>query len=197
MGDFESEECRKFYDDLVAKLNLDCPPPRSISRLVDKLCGHFIEDRITHPAFITEHPQIMSPLAKHHRSKPGLTERFELFVNGKEICNAYTELNDPVKQLACFQRAAKAAAEGDEEMQGKIDYDFVTALEYGLPPTSGWGCGIDRLTMFLADHNNIKEVILFPAMKPQDVAQPTKQPEPAAPSEKKDSAPKAEPKKDA
>merc|ERR1719329_867014 len=110
----------------------------------------------------------MSPLAKHHRSKPGLTERFELFVNGKEICNAYTELNDPVKQLACFERAARAAADGDEEMQGKIDHAFVEALEYGLPPTSGWGCGIDRLTMFLADHNNIKEVILFPAMKPQD-----------------------------
>jgi len=78
------------------------------------------------------------------------------------------ELNDPVKQLQCFERAARAAADGDEEMQGKIDYSFVEALEYGLPPTSGWGAGIDRLTMFLADHNNIKEVILFPAMKPQD-----------------------------
>jgi len=195
--DFESEECRQFYDDLVSKLELDCPPPRSIARLVDKLCGHFIEDKITNPAFITEHPQVMSPLAKHHRSKPGLTERFELFVNGKEICNAYTELNDPVKQLACFQRAAKAAAEGDEEMQGKIDYDFVTALEYGLPPTSGWGCGIDRLTMFLADHNNIKEVILFPAMKPQDApAQESKKDEVAAKNQaepKEEAAPKKQP----
>jgi len=89
--DFESEETRKFYDELVASLDLVCPAPRSIARLVDKLCGHFIEDKINNPAFVTEHPQIMSPLAKHHRSKPGLTERFELFVNGKEICNAYTE----------------------------------------------------------------------------------------------------------
>jgi len=166
--DFDAEETRGFYDKAVENLGLDCPAPRSIARLVDKLCGHFIEDKIRNPAFITEHPQVMSPLAKHHRSKAGLTERFELFVNGKEICNAYTELNDPVKQLACFERAARAAAEGDEEMQGKIDYAFVEALEFGLPPTSGWGCGIDRLTMFLADHNNIKEVILFPAMKPQD-----------------------------
>merc|ERR1712048_1244122 len=176
--DFESEETRAFLDELCVKHGLEMPPPRSAARLIDKLCGHFIEDKIVHPAFITEHPQIMSPLAKHHRSKPGVTERFECFVNGKEICNAYTELNDPQRQLACFQRAAKAAADGDEEMQGKIDHDFVTALEHGLPPTSGWGCGIDRLTMFLANKNNIKEVILFPAMKPQDVAQPTKQPEP-------------------
>jgi len=164
--DFESEEARAQLDGIVAKLELDCPPPRSCARLLDKLCGHFIEDRIIHPSFITEHPQIMSPLAKWHRDKPGLTERFEMFVNTKEICNAYTELNDPVKQLACFSNQAKGKADGDDECQD-IDYDFVTALEHGLPPTGGWGCGIDRLTMFLADHNNIKEVILFPAMKPQ------------------------------
>jgi lysyl-tRNA synthetase class 2 len=194
--DFETEECRQFYDDLVAKHNLDCPPPRSIARLVDKLCGHFIEDEITtKPAFVTEHPQIMSPLAKHHRNKPGLTERFELFLMGRELCNAYTELNDPLRQLECFQRAARAAAEGDEEMQGKIDYDFVTALEHGLPPTSGWGCGIDRLTMFLSDNNNIKEVILFPAMKPIADLPPCAQPTSAASGEK--GAPKAEPKEDA
>merc|ERR1712048_645679 len=105
--------------------------------------------------------------------------------------------NDPARQFACFERVAKGAADGDEEMQGKIDYDFVTALEHGLPPTSGWGCGIDRLTMFLSDNNNIKEVILFPAMKPIADLPPCAQPAPAAPSEKKDSAPKAEPKKDA
>jgi lysyl-tRNA synthetase class 2 len=197
--DFETEECRQFYDDLVTKHNLDCPPPRSIARLVDKLCGHFIEDGITtKPAFITEHPQVMSPLAKHHRKKEGLTERFELFLMGRELCNAYTELNDPLRQLECFERAARAAADGDEEMQGKIDYDFVTALEHGLPPTSGWGCGIDRLTMFLSDNNNIKEVILFPAMKPNADLPPCAGGTISAPAETKEKpAPKAAPKPEA
>mmetsp|Transcript_11436 Transcript_11436/g.25206 ORF Transcript_11436/g.25206 Transcript_11436/m.25206 type:complete len:556 (+) Transcript_11436:97-1764(+) len=162
---FETEPARKQLDDLVAKLNLDCPPPRSSARLLDKLCGHFIEDRIVHPTFITEHPQVMSPLAKWHRSKPGLTERFEMFVNTKELCNAYTELNDPERQMACFMGQAAAKEAGDDEAQG-VDTDFVTALEHGLPPTGGWGCGIDRLTMFLSDKNSIREVILFPAMKP-------------------------------
>lgn len=164
--DFSDPATIKALDDLVAKLQLDCPPPRSAARLLDKLCGHFIEDHIRHPTFITEHPQVMSPLAKWHRSKEGLTERFELFVNTKEICNAYTELNDPEKQLAAFMGQAKAKEAGDDEAQG-VDQDFVTALEHGLPPTGGWGCGVDRLTMFLSDKNNIKEVILFPAMKPQ------------------------------
>lgn len=163
---FEDAATVKMLDDLVAKLNLDCPPPRSAARLLDKLCGHYIEDHIVHPTFITEQPQIMSPLAKWHRSKEGLTERFEMFVNGKELCNAYTELNDPKRQLACFMNQAKAKDEGDDEAQG-VDHDFVTALEHGLPPTGGWGAGIDRLTMFLSDKNNIKEVILFPHMKPQ------------------------------
>jgi len=160
------EECRKKFDDHVATLGLDCPPPRSTARLIDKLAGHYIEDFCINPTFITEQPQIMSPLAKWHRSKEAVTERFEMFVCGKEICNAYTELNDPVKQLACFTNQASAKADGDDECQD-VDHDFVTALEHGLPPTGGWGCGIDRLTMFLSDKNNIKEVILFPAMKPQ------------------------------
>merc|ERR1719456_100488 len=108
----------------------------------------------------------MSPLAKWHRNKKGLTGRFELFVNTKEICNAYTELNDPVRQRNCFLGQMKAKAEGDDEAQG-YDEGFCTALEYGLPPTAGWGMGIDRMTMFLADHNSIREVILFPAMKPK------------------------------
>jgi len=162
---FETEEARQQLDDLCVKLELDCPAPRSSARMLDKLCGHFVEDHIVHPTFITEHPQIMSPLAKWHRSKEGVTERFEMFVNTKEICNAYTELNDPVRQMACFQGQADAKDAGDEEAQG-VDTDFVTALEYGLPPTGGWGCGIDRLTMFLSDKNSIRDVILFPAMKP-------------------------------
>jgi len=166
--EFESEASRAELDRLCVKFEVDCKAPRSHARLLDKLCGHFIEDRITtKPAFITEHPQVMSPLAKWHRSKPGVTERFELFVHGKEVCNAYTELNDPIRQRACFEGQAKAAKDGDDEAMG-IDEGFVTALEYGLPPTGGWGLGVDRMTMFLTDSNNIKEVILFPAMKPED-----------------------------
>lgn len=164
--DFTDPKVIKDLDDLVAKLDIECPAPRSAARLLDKLCGHYIEDNIVHPTFITDQPQIMSPLAKWHREKEAMTERFEMFVLGKEICNAYTELNDPEKQLACFMGQADAKEAGDEEAQG-VDHDFVTALEHGLPPTGGWGCGIDRLTMFLTDNNSIKEVILFPAMKPQ------------------------------
>mmetsp|Transcript_91451 Transcript_91451/g.295838 ORF Transcript_91451/g.295838 Transcript_91451/m.295838 type:complete len:570 (+) Transcript_91451:3-1712(+) len=163
--DFSSDATVKQLDELVAKLELECPPPRSAARLLDKLCGHYIEDHIVNPAFITEHPQIMSPLAKWHRNKEGLTERFECFVNTKEICNAYTELNDPERQLECFMGQKKAAEAGDDEAQG-VDTGFVEALEHGLPPTGGWGCGVDRLTMFLSDKNSIREVILFPAMKP-------------------------------
>eukprot|EP00434_Breviolum_minutum_P036789 symbB.v1.2.032612.t1/scaffold3934.1/size47971/2 len=151
---FEDESAREVLDDLVKSLRLDCPAPRTAPRLLDKLCGHFLEDNIVNPTFITEHPQ------------EGLTERFELFVMGKELCNAYTELNDPERQLACFQEQAVAKSQGDEEAQN-VDQGFVTALEHGLPPTGGCGCGIDRLVMLLADKNNIKEVILFPAMKPQ------------------------------
>jgi len=164
--DFFSEEAREILDGLVKREGLECARPRTAARLLDKLCGHFIEDKIVNPTFIVDHPQVMSPLAKWHRSKEGLTERFELFVNGKELCNAYTELNDPQRQLVAFEQQAQAKADGDDEAHA-VDYDFVTALEHGLPPTGGWGCGLDRLTMLLADKHNIKEVILFPAMKPQ------------------------------
>ena len=109
----------------------------------------------------------MSPLAKWHRSEEGLTERFELFANKHEVINAYTELNDPKVQLECFQKQAAAKDDGDDEAQS-VDEAFVQALEYGLPPTAGWGMGIDRLTMLMTDTNNIKEVLLFPAMKPNE-----------------------------
>nr|XP_027186540.1 lysine--tRNA ligase-like [Cicer arietinum] len=113
------------------------------------------------------HPGIMSPLAKYHRSKPGLTECFELFLNKRELCNAYTELNDPVVQRERFANQLKDRQSGDDEAMA-LDETFCTALEYGLPPTGGCGLGIDRLTMLLTDSQNIKEVLLFPAMKPQD-----------------------------
>ncbi|KAF7148744.1 hypothetical protein RHSIM_Rhsim03G0265300 [Rhododendron simsii] len=159
------------------------------------LVGHFLEETCVNPTFIINHPEIMSPLAKWHRAKPGLTERFELFVNKHELCNAYTELNDPVVQRERFADQLKDRQSGDDEAM-VLDETFCTSLEYGLPPTGGWGLGIDRLTMILTDSQNIKvcavdlfvcvwgfltslsndesfclgkqEVLLFPAMKPQD-----------------------------
>ncbi|KRY73559.1 Lysine--tRNA ligase, partial [Trichinella pseudospiralis] len=173
------EENRRFFDDLCLKHEVECPPPRTTARLLDKLVGEFIEIDCITPTFIIDHPQIMSP----HRTIPGLTERFELFVMTRELCNAYTELNDPVVQRERFEEQAKAwtgelsltdyailctnKAAGDEEAQ-PIDEMFCNALEHGLPPTAGWGMGIDRLTMLLTDQNNIKEVLLFPAMKPDE-----------------------------
>ncbi|KAG2469778.1 SYK ligase, partial [Polypterus senegalus] len=153
---FDSDETRKFFDDLCAQKGVECPMPRTTSRLLDKLVGEFLEVTCISPTFICDHPQIMSPLAKWHRSQKGLTERFELFVMKKEICNAYTELNDPIRQRELFEQQAKAKAEGDDEAMF-IDENFCTALEYGLPPTAGWGMGIDRLAMFFTDSNNIKE----------------------------------------
>ncbi|KAM4017919.1 lysine--tRNA ligase isoform 1-T1 [Anomaloglossus baeobatrachus] len=164
---FDTEETRKFLDDVCVEIGVECPPPRTTARLLDKLVGDYLEVTCINPTYIIDHPQIMSPLAKWHRSEKGLTERFELFVMKKEICNAYTELNDPVRQRELFEDQAKAKAAGDDEAMF-IDDNFCTALEYGLPPTAGWGMGIDRLTMFLTDSNNIKEVLLFPAMKPED-----------------------------
>jgi len=163
-GDFYSEQTRLYLLKKLEEFGLACSPPHTTARLLDKLVGEFIEPTCINPTFITEHPQIMSPLAKWHRSKPGLTERFELFVNTKEICNAYTELNDPKVQRSCFAAQAKDKEMGDDEAQ-LVDEVFCSSLEYGLPPTAGWGMGIDRMAMFLSDNNNIKEVLLFPAMK--------------------------------
>ncbi|CAM9537942.1 unnamed protein product [Pylaiella littoralis] len=152
---------------LLTEHGLECAPPLTTARLLDKLVGDFLEDKCVNPTFITDHPEIMSPLAKYHRTRPGLTERFELFVCGRELCNAYTELNNPVVQRQRFLDQSKASVAGDDEAQVH-DEEFCTAMEYGLPPTAGWGVGVDRLTMFLSDKNNIKEVLLFPAMKPDE-----------------------------
>jgi len=157
------EECRRFLQKECASRNLECHPPTT-ARLLDKLVGDLIEPKLTKPSFISDHPQIMSPLAKYHRDQPELTERFELFVCGKEVCNAYTELNNPFKQRETFLAQMNDKKEGDDEAQ-EYDEDFCKALEYGLPPTGGWGMGIDRVTMFFTNCSSIKEVILFPAMK--------------------------------
>lgn len=162
-----TEESRQFFDDLCKKHNVECKAPRSTARLIDKLVGEFLESQCVSPGYIIDTPQIMSPLAKWHRTEKGLSERFELFVNKHELVNAYTELNDPKVQLEFFQQQAQAKKDGDDEAQF-VDEDFVRALEYGLPPTAGWGIGLDRLTMLLTDTCNIKEVLLFPAMKPED-----------------------------
>ncbi|GJN91394.1 hypothetical protein Rhopal_004415-T1 [Rhodotorula paludigena] len=166
-------ETNQFLRDLCVKHNVECSEPRTNARLLDKLVGEFIENQCISPSFIVGHPQIMSPLAKHHRSIPGLCERFEAFVATREICNAYTELNDPFIQRANFEEQMRQKAEGDEEAQG-YDETFVNALEHALPPTGGFGLGIDRLVMFLADRTNIKEVLLFPANKPLDDAREVK-----------------------
>lgn len=165
-NDLNTPEANKILSDLCAKFELECAPPRTTARLLDKLVGHFLEETCINPTFICEHPVIMSPLAKWHRSTPGLTERFEMFIMKTEVVNAYTELNDPIVQRERFQSQAQDKAAGDDEAQ-LIDENFCTALEYGLPPTGGWGMGIDRFIMLLTDTNNIKEVLCFPAMKPE------------------------------
>ncbi|KAL7020825.1 hypothetical protein ACKWTF_011654 [Chironomus riparius] len=163
--ELHTKETNDFFNQLCIKHQVECPSPRTTARLLDKLVGEFLEEDCINPTFITDHPQLMSPLAKYHRTEPGLTERFELFVMKKEVCNAYTELNDPFVQRERFTQQASDKAAGDDEAQ-LVDENFCMSLEYGLPPTGGWGLGIDRLTMFLTDNNNIKEVLLFPAMKP-------------------------------
>jgi len=166
MTQANTPEMEKFLDDLCRKHNVECKAPRTTARMLDKLVGEFLEVHCINPTFIIDHPQIMSPLAKCHRDIPGLTERFEVFVATKEVCNSYTELNDPLDQRERFAQQALDKDAGDDEAQ-ILDESFCQALEYGLPPTGGWGVGIDRLTMFMTDAANIKEVLLFPAMKPE------------------------------
>ena len=161
----ETDEANKFLSDLCVQHKVDCSAPRTTARLLDKLVGEFIESQCINPSFIIGHPKIMSPLAKRDRKHSSLTERFEVFVATKEIANAYTEQNDPFSQADAFKEQMKQKAEGDDEAQD-IDETFINALEHGLPPTGGWGCGIDRLVMMLTDSANIKEVLLFPANRP-------------------------------
>jgi len=135
-------------------------------KIIDAIFGDRCEHHLVQPTFITDYPVAMSPLCKRHRDDDRLTERFELFINGKEIANAYSELNDPVEQLERFEEQLKLSAKGDDEAMF-IDLDFVRALEYGMPPTSGMGIGMDRLTMLLTDQSSIQEVLFFPQMRPE------------------------------
>jgi lysyl-tRNA synthetase, class II len=136
------------------------------AKLIDEIFGEKVEAHLIQPTFLIDYPEEMSPLTKKHRSKPGLVERFELFVNGKEVGNAYSELNDPIDQRSRFEDQLALAARGDEEAMA-LDEDFVRALEYGMPPTAGIGLGIDRLTMMFTGQTSIQEVLFFPQMRPE------------------------------
>lgn len=155
------EEVRKLCD----KLEVAHSPEMGKGKLIDSIFGEKCEHTYIQPTFIIDYPVETSPLTKMHRSKPGLVERFELMINGKEIANAYSELNDPVDQLERFQDQLRLSEKGDDEAMF-IDLDFVKALEYGMPPTSGMGIGIDRLTMLLTNQPSIQDVLLFPQMRP-------------------------------
>lgn len=135
-------------------------------KIIDEIFGEKCEGLYIQPTFITDYPVEMSPLTKRHRSKPELTERFELMVNGKELCNAYSELNDPIDQYERFVEQMRLGQKGDDEAM-VIDADFVRALEYGMPPTSGMGIGMDRLVMLMTGQTAIQEVLLFPQMRPE------------------------------
>ncbi|MBR5249879.1 MAG: lysine--tRNA ligase [Bacteroidales bacterium] len=147
-------------------LHIETDPSMGVGKLIDEIFGEYCEKHLIQPTFITDYPVETSPLTKRHRENPNLTERFELFVNGKELCNAYSELNDPIDQLERFKEQVKLKDKGDDEAMF-IDMDFVRALEYGMPPTSGMGIGIDRLAMLMTNSASIQDVLLFPQMRPE------------------------------
>ncbi|HNW49701.1 MAG TPA: lysine--tRNA ligase [Prolixibacteraceae bacterium] len=155
--------------DVCKKLNIEVDERMGKGKLIDEIFGEKCEGNYIQPTFITDYPTEMSPLCKKHRNNPELTERFELMVNGKELCNAYSELNDPIDQLDRFQEQLLLSEKGDDEAMF-IDMDFVRALEYGMPPTSGMGIGIDRLVMLMTNNQSIQDVLFFPQMKPEKIA---------------------------
>jgi lysyl-tRNA synthetase class 2 len=162
LNDKNEEEIRE----ICIKLGINADPSMGKGKMIDEIFGERCEHFYIQPTFITDYPVEMSPLCKKHRDNSELTERFELFVNGKELANAYTELNDPIDQKARFEEQLRLSEKGDDEAMF-IDHDFIRALEFGMPPTSGMGIGIDRLVMFLTNNDSIQEVLLFPQMRPE------------------------------
>ncbi|MFN8348296.1 MAG: lysine--tRNA ligase [Spirosomataceae bacterium] len=159
----------KSEQELIAQCSewgIETDTTMGVAKLIDEIFGAKVEDNLIQPTFIIDYPVEMSPLTKKHRSKPGLVERFELFINGKEVANAYSELNDPIDQRERFEEQLRLAERGDEEAMA-MDEDFIRSLEYGMPTTSGIGIGIDRLTMMLTDQTSIQEVLFFPQMRPE------------------------------
>ncbi|WP_422861638.1 lysine--tRNA ligase [Flagellimonas sp. W118] len=155
--------------EVAQKLGLDVDETMGVGKLIDEIFGEKCEHNYIQPTFITDYPKEMSPLTKEHRDNPALTERFELMVNGKELANAYSELNDPIDQRERFEEQLKLSEKGDDEAMF-IDQDFLRALEYGMPPTSGIGIGIDRLVMLMTNNSSIQEVLFFPQMRPEKKA---------------------------
>ena len=148
------------------KLNVEIDDSMGKGKLIDEIFGEHCEPKLIQPTFITDYPVEMSPLAKKHRDKEGLVERFEAICNGKEICNAFSELNDPIDQRQRFEGQLELGKRGDDEAM-MLDEDFLRALEYGMPPTAGLGVGIDRLSMIMTNSNSIQDVLFFPQMKPE------------------------------
>lgn len=152
--------------DVCRKLHIEVDDTMGVGKLVDEIFSEKCEKLYVQPTFITDHPVEMSPLTKRHRSKPGLVERFELMINGKELANAYSELNDPIDQRERFEDQVTLKDRGDDEAMF-IDHDFLRALEFGMPPTAGIGIGIDRMAMLMTNQSSIQEVLFFPQMRPE------------------------------
>ena len=163
--DISNMQEKELFETAIS-LGIEVDKTMGIGKLIDEIFGEKCEHHYIQPTFITDYPKEMSPLTKEHRDNPKLTERFEFFVNGKELANAYSELNDPIDQLSRFEDQLKLSEKGDDEAMF-IDNDFIRALEYGMPPTSGIGIGIDRLVMLFTNNQSIQEVIFFPQMKPE------------------------------
>ena len=157
---------RNALAEIANGLGLEIDDSMGSGKIVDEIFGAFVEPHLIQPAFIVDYPVELSPLAKHHRSKPGLVERFEAYCNGRELCNAFSELNDPDDQRARFEEQRRLHAGGDDEAM-QLDEDDLRALEYGMPPTAGLGIGVDRLAMIMTNQESIRDVIFFPLLRPE------------------------------